>query len=271
MFGVLYDVSMTTYYDILGIPNTATFSEISSAFRNLAKTKHPDAGGSTEEFQKISEAYSVLSDSNKRAEYDAQLNHHSSTINFDLSSIFNNIFSSTFDAGTFNRTSIQTYRTVVKITLEEVLTGKEDVLQLWLPTQTIGVKVKIPKGSLAGTTLRYNNIIGPNTVLFVVVEVEPHLTFTAKGYNLFVSIPISTLDLLLGTTISVPTLSGKTEEVMIPPFSQPTNEIVMSGFGLPKSDGTSGDQIVLLNPFTPTTLSDEFIQLLKNQLNGGTS
>src|SRR3990167_5746015 len=62
---------MKNYYDILGISKTASEEEIKSAFRKLAHKYHPDKkGGDEKKFKEVSEAYSVLSDKKKRAEYD---------------------------------------------------------------------------------------------------------------------------------------------------------------------------------------------------------
>jgi len=62
---------MKNYYDILGVAKTATEEEIKSAFRKLAHKYHPDKkGGDEKKFKEVSEAYSVLSDKKKRAEYD---------------------------------------------------------------------------------------------------------------------------------------------------------------------------------------------------------
>lgn len=61
---------MKDYYNILGVNRDATAIEITKAFRKLARANHPDRGGSTENFQLINEAYSVLKDPKKRRDYD---------------------------------------------------------------------------------------------------------------------------------------------------------------------------------------------------------
>lgn len=58
------------YYDVLGVPRTATADEVKKAFRKQARKHHPDAGGSEERFKEINEAYEVLSDDDKRKQYD---------------------------------------------------------------------------------------------------------------------------------------------------------------------------------------------------------
>ena len=61
------------YYEILGVPRDASQEEIKRAYRRLAKKYHPDVakdGGSAEKFKEIAEAYEVLSDPEKRAQYD---------------------------------------------------------------------------------------------------------------------------------------------------------------------------------------------------------
>lgn len=62
---------MKNYYDILGIAKGASEDDIKKAFRKLAQKYHPDKkGGDEAKFKEVSEAYAVLSDKKKRAEYD---------------------------------------------------------------------------------------------------------------------------------------------------------------------------------------------------------
>ena len=58
------------YYKVLGVSRNATDEEIKKAYRKLARTNHPDAGGDEEKFKEINEAYEVLSDKKKRDLYD---------------------------------------------------------------------------------------------------------------------------------------------------------------------------------------------------------
>jgi molecular chaperone DnaJ len=63
-------MATANYYDILGVKKSASTDEVKKAFRRLARKHHPDAGGSEEKFKEINEAYEVLSDKEKRAQYD---------------------------------------------------------------------------------------------------------------------------------------------------------------------------------------------------------
>ena len=68
-----------TFYDVLGLDDKCTAEDIKKAYRKLSFMHHPDKNGnsqeSTEKFQKISEAFSILSDPNERVKYDANRNN----------------------------------------------------------------------------------------------------------------------------------------------------------------------------------------------------
>lgn len=97
------------YYEVLGVSKTATDEEIKRAFRKLAKTYHPDnkQTGDEAKFKEVGEAYAILSDPNKRRQYD-QFGHQAFTNNgganysgfnaedIDLSDIINDIFGGGF-------------------------------------------------------------------------------------------------------------------------------------------------------------------------------
>ena len=61
---------MADYYNTLGVAKQASADEIKRAYRKLASQHHPDKGGDTKKFQEIEEAYRILSDPDKRAQYD---------------------------------------------------------------------------------------------------------------------------------------------------------------------------------------------------------
>lgn len=94
---------MENYYDVLGIPKTATEEEIKKAYRKLSLKHHPDReGGDAEKFKQLSEAYETLSDPAKKNQYDNQGSNPFFAANEmrpeDMNDI-NNIFSMFFGGG----------------------------------------------------------------------------------------------------------------------------------------------------------------------------
>ena len=134
------------YYEVLGVPKDADEATIKKAYRTLAKKYHPDANPgdkvAEEKFKEASEAYAVLSDSEKRARYDqmgmAAFDQTAGAGGFnydatDFSDMFGDIFGDFFGGG-FSRSSSRSYsgplkgantRTSVKLSFEEAIFGCE--------------------------------------------------------------------------------------------------------------------------------------------------
>ena len=141
------------YYEVLGVSKSATPEEIKKAYRQLALKYHPDRNpddkNAEEKFKEAAEAYSVLSDENKRARYDrygfAGMNGGSASgggfgggfADFDLNDILNSVFGRGFDFGGFNfggfgggsgrggvaRQRGSNIRVKVKLNLQEIAKG----------------------------------------------------------------------------------------------------------------------------------------------------
>ena len=140
------------YYEVLGVSRTATDDELKKAYRQLAKKYHPDTnpGDKNAEamFKEASEAYAVLSDADKRRQYD-QFGHAAfdgsggaGAGGFDFSSmdmgdIFGDIFGDLFGGGRSRRANNgpmqgANLRTSVRITFEDAVFGTEKELELTL-------------------------------------------------------------------------------------------------------------------------------------------
>jgi len=144
--------SKRDYYEILGVPRTASSEEIKDAYRKLAMEYHPDrnkAPDAEEKFKEISEAYAVLSDEEKRRQYD-ELGHAGFDQRYttedifrgaDFESIFRDlgfgfdlgdIFSSFFGGGGFGEriTRGRDLAYNLEITLEEAAKGAEKQIEI---------------------------------------------------------------------------------------------------------------------------------------------
>jgi DnaJ-class molecular chaperone len=256
------------YYNTLGVSRDASPDEIKQAYRKLASVHHPDKGGDTAKFQEIQQAYETLSNPNKKQEYDMPQHNmggfgfpgggftfHQGGINID------EIFGHMFGAG-FGQRQPQhpTYKTVIHITLEEVLNGGEKVMQFQTHTGNQVVKIDIPQGIDNGQQLRYDNLI-KDTVLIVEFRVHNHSVYERRGLDLYSTVHVSVLDLIVGSTLDFVTLSGKRFDVTVKPQTQPNATLRISGQGLTKNYQT-GDQYILLKPFIPDTIHSEITEAI---------
>ncbi len=89
------DVSGKNYYRILGVPQDESPAGIRSAYRGIIKTCHPDVAGpqGTSRFREVSEAYEVLSDPERKREYDSSLGLHSGGSREQSSQAYSNLLS----------------------------------------------------------------------------------------------------------------------------------------------------------------------------------
>jgi curved DNA-binding protein len=263
------------YYDILGVPHTATSDEIKKAYRKLAMQHHPDKGGDPAHFQQINAAYETLKDSNKRAKYDMFRNSPNvkdfSFYNVgpeihDINELFEHFFGSHFNQqfryGNVN--TRQVMRTTLAISLQEAYTGTEKIIQLRTQNENKVISIKVAPGIKTGDQIRYDNVI-EGVILLVNFHVMEDLKFTRNGNDLYCTFPISVLDLIVGKTIKFKTIDEKEIEVTIPPYMQLTKNIRIPGKGMPiyGSINMYGDQYIILKPFVPKNLPEDLYNAIK--------
>ena len=287
------------YYKILGVQKTASGKEIKKAYRKLAMKYHPDHTkgdkGAEEKFKKISEAYAVLSDKEKRKEYDTfgsegfrqRFSQEDIFRGFDFGDIFREFgfgggdFSRgggggrrySFGAGSpFNFSGAQqpgqakgsdlVYE--LPLTLREVATGTSKVITFQHQGRSENLTVKIPKGLIAGKKLRLagkgnpSPYGGPAGNLYIKSKVLDDQVFSSDKYDLYINRELKLTEALLGTTVSVPTIDDKQLSLKIPPGTKPGTKMRLSGHGLPDmKDNKKGDLYVRVQVKIPQHLNEE--------------
>jgi len=248
------------YYQILGLNRNASDEEIKLAYRKLASKHHPDKGGDTQKFQEIQEAYSVLSDTAKRQQYDNPMPqgfHGGPNLNDIFANFGFNIFQNDFiNPG---RRRNQDIRIEIDYHLQECLYDQNKTLDVRFPNnQNRTFNITIPKGITSGTTIKYPNL-GEKTIehlpagdLLVTVKILRHPKFEVIGLDLYTTVSINSFQALLGCEVVVEGLDNKTYSVKIPETCQYHSKLKIPGKGLPGfQNDIQGNLIVLVEITTP--------------------
>lgn len=295
-------MAATDYYTILGVEKSASESEIKKAYRKLAMKYHPDHTkddkSAEDKFKQISEAYAVLSDAEKRKQYDMfgadgfQQRYSQEDIfrGFDFSDIFKEFgfggggagggknFRFSFGGGSpFGgggrsqappRGSDLVYE--LPLTLEEVVTGTQKTIAYQHGNQTENMSVKIPHGMLDGKRLRISGkgeasgYGGAPGDLFIQVKLLPHPIFALEDHDLNVNREIKLTDALLGTTVDVSTLDGKSLSLKVPPGTRHKTRMRLPGHGLPEMKKKHrGDLYVTILVDIPRKLSSKQKEIIE--------
>jgi len=302
------------YYDILGVNPEDDKQTIKKAYRRLARKYHPDVSSehdTEKKFKEVSEAYEVLGNDEKRAEYDQLRSHGRKGEQFtpppgwegfsssgepgqhgDFSDFFENIFGGGFSRSRtrsqgfgssedFYSTRGQDVEIDMPVFLEDTLNDESKTIEYRLPhfgesgrlkdvKKTL--RVKIPRGVSDGERIRLRGQGGPGFGdgpagdLYLRIKLVPHPLFDVVGSDLNLTLPITPWEAALGTSVKVPTLTGKIN-LTIKPDSQTGARLRIRGKGLPVRHGKSdaGDLYVILKVVMPQK-SDALARELWGQL-----
>ncbi len=271
------------YYKTLGVPRTATTEEIKKAFRKLARTHHPDAGGDEAKFKEINEAYEVLSDEKKRKLYDqygsvsggqAPQDWNTSTVNMgdifggsgfgSWSEILESIrrgegaFGTDWDFETgFNGRRSQQPRkgqdmnVVLNISFDEAFSGAEKRVTVRVPgrAEADTFTVKIPAGAVDGGRLRFKGKGGPGENggeagdLLITTKIDEHPYYRRDGADVLITVPITVAEAALGSRITVPAPDGSKVRVRVPKGTQDGTVLSVRGKGAPKVKGSGSGDL----------------------------
>ena len=285
------------YYQLLGVSEDSDSKDIKTAYRKLARKYHPDMNpdpGAEDKFKEVAEAYEVLKDAGRRAEYDELRQHgnrqgagfepppnwqrsggfsdaDSTRFEGDFSDFFNSMFrGGGAEAGQQPRGSRgQDAEIEMPIFLEETATETSKLVEYQIPVYENGqvkdvkksLKVKIPAGIVDGERVRlkgqggYGQGDAPHGDLYLHIRLVPHPLFDVEGHNLVITVPLAPWEAALGAKVTVPTLTGKIN-LTIAPNSQAGARLRIKGKGMKTKTGT-GDMFALLKVVVPASANDE--------------
>ena len=283
-------VKFRDYYEVLGVPRTATAEEIKRAYRQLARKHHPDLqvaserARASERFKEINEANEVLSDPDKRAKYDALGANWKGGMDFtpppdtgrgpsvttdwegfgDFSDFFGSIFGrpSGVRAGAgragADRAGVRMpipgndVEGELPLTLDDVLHGG----QRRITVDGRSLDVTIPRGIRDGATLRLAGQGGPGINggpagdVYLRVRLLPHPRYRVVDDDLEMDLPLWPWQAVLGAEVRVDTPDGPVT-LTVPPGTQSGQRLRLRGRGLPR-DGARGDLYAVVRVVVPT-------------------
>jgi curved DNA-binding protein len=148
----------------------------------------------------------------------------------------------------------------VTLTFEQAARGVTLPLQITRgPGQTETIEVKIPPGVKEGSRIRIKGrgeqTGGEPGDLFIIARVLPHPYFRREGLDIYLDVPISVYEALLGTKVQVPTLDGPVT-ITIPPGASSHSKLRIKGRGVERG-AEKGDQYAVLKIVVPKGLDDE--------------
>ena len=295
-------MAQTDYYKALGVEKTASAADIKKAFRKLAVKYHPDRNpddkAAEDKFKEINEAYAVLSDPEKRTQYDSfgstGFHQHYSQEDiykgFDFSSVFQDagvrggedIFSRIFGSfgrggGGFRRgpSRGQDLTMGVEVGFREAALGGEKVVAFRRNGVREELKVKIPPGVDNGSRIRIagkgsdGENGGPSGDLFLEVQLARDPVFTRDGGDLFVERSIRFSEACQGVSINVPTLEGE-KRIKVPAGIQPGTKIRLKGCGVKVlGSNAKGDLYVKIGVHVPEGLNSTQKKLVEELAKAG--
>jgi molecular chaperone DnaJ len=287
------------FYTVLGLDRGASEKEIKNAYRKLAKQYHPDLNQGSkqaeEKFKEVTEAYEVLSDKEKKAQYDLygmamfddmaenssygaagsgfgnfRREYRKSGRNADsVDDLFEDLFGGMFHHSDSYRSygTRKTMQTDLTIGFEEAVLGCSKILQISGETNRT-IQVHIPAGIDEGQTVRINvsdtSGNGEVSELRIRVHIQEKPGYERKGLDLYTTQNIPYTTAVLGGEASLTTLYGKVR-CRIPAGTQSGSKIRLKGKGVVsmKNPSVYGDAYVTIGIEVPRQSTPEEKRILE--------
>ena len=281
------------YYDVLGIPKNADEKEITRAYRKLAKKYPPDANGddkyAEQQFKEITEAYNVLSDSEKKklydqfgfAAFDGSMGAEQAQSGFDFGrgghytkyhyssnddSIFDDIFGDFFGKRTGRKG--RDIESNITISFEEAAFGCTKRLSFEGGQNT--VEVKIPAGIDEGQSVRLKGKGHPGSMgmpagdLFLKVHIMEKPGYERRGMDVYTTENIPYTTAVLGGEVIFHTLYGEVK-CKVPSGTQSGSKIRLKQKGIVsmKDSSVHGDAYVTIQIKVPRSITPRERDMLR--------
>ena len=283
---------MKDYYGILGVAATASDDEVKKAYRSLAMKHHPDRGGDQAKFQEIQEAYAVLGDPQKKAEWqhsqhDPFRGHGDGGFHFNMGGMdINDLFRS-FHGGhnpfeQMQRPRNRDLRVVVDLDLPSTLNPQTKHISVkHINGERKTLTIEVPRGVRTGMQMKYaghgdhsRSDAQPGD-LFIEFNVLPYKNFRVENLDVIQTIKLDCLDAVTGIELTIDGLEDRQFSWNVPAGTQTGAKFRVSGQGVWAVDQPiRGNMIIVIDVVVPTGLTREqlsAVQDFKQQLNNKTT
>ena len=254
------------YYETLGVSPTTGPEEIKKAYKRLAMKHHPDKGGKEEKFKEIQKAYEILSDPQKKQQYDNPDPFGGQNPFQGRGNPFSDIFGDIFGGNMAPRPPRNPDGVCdIQISLQEAYNGTEKMIDVGYAKY----KLTIPAGTHHGSKFNMKGK-GPHQHkelpagdLICRTFIHMPSEWDRVDDSLIVKVEVDYFEAMVGTEIRFPHLDGTTLSVKIPSKTTPGSRLRLSGKGMPNpQNGMKGDMYVIVQVVAPS-ISDEQLRKIK--------
>lgn len=283
------------YYEVLGVPRTASADEIKKAYRKLARDNHPDRNPGDKHaearFKEVQEAYDVLNDAKKKAQFDqfgvvggqegaggpgggfhwggggfpgggfpgggAQMDPETLEELLGGFGGFADILGKRGGqqrGGRSRRQSPSPVETEISVDFQTAALGGKVALQV----DGRAIDVKLPPGIEEGKVIRLRGQGADGGDLHLKIHIQPHRYFRREGNNVLLEVPLSLAEAVLGATVDVPTLDGTKLSVKIPTGASSGTRLRLRGKGI-----AGGDQFIEIKVVVPAAKDEKSKDLIE--------